>query len=66
MPLMRCGGCQHRKYCSRVHQKEHWRSHKMVCSRPKEVIAAIMAGVLDGGPLQDLEDDMRDLNMAPT
>ncbi|XP_019642469.1 PREDICTED: egl nine homolog 3-like [Branchiostoma belcheri] len=33
--LMRCGGCRTAYYCSKEHQRTHWKKHKRVCkSKP--------------------------------
>ncbi|KAK4911311.1 Egl nine 1 [Elasticomyces elasticus] len=29
--LLTCGRCKVRKYCSKAHQKMHWKIHKLVC-----------------------------------
>lgn len=34
--LLRCGGCKIVFYCSKEHQKQHWRLHKKLC---KELVA---------------------------
>lgn len=31
--LLTCGGCGIARYCGRQHQKEHWKTHKLTCSR---------------------------------
>jgi len=34
--LSRCGGCKEVWYCSKEHQKNHWRTHKPACLYAKE------------------------------
>ncbi|XP_035674809.1 prolyl hydroxylase EGLN3-like [Branchiostoma floridae] len=35
--LLRCGGCRTAYYCSKEHQRTHWKKHKRVCkSKPKK------------------------------
>lgn len=29
--LLKCGGCRSSFYCSKEHQKQHWRKHKLTC-----------------------------------
>lgn len=31
--LMKCGGCRSSFYCSKEHQKQHWKKHKQVCKK---------------------------------
>ncbi|KAK5717937.1 hypothetical protein LTR15_008780 [Elasticomyces elasticus] len=35
--LLTCGRCKVRKYCSKAHQKGHWKIHKLVCRAPVEM-----------------------------
>ncbi|KAL7411069.1 hypothetical protein BDY24DRAFT_397590 [Mrakia frigida] len=32
--LQRCGGCDAVCYCSKEHQKQHWKAHKLECLKP--------------------------------
>ena len=32
-PLKKCSGCNNSFYCSREHQKLHWKQHKIECSK---------------------------------
>ena len=34
-----CGGCQEARYCSKEHQREHWKVHRAQC-RPFKVVRA--------------------------
>lgn len=36
--IQKCSGCQTVNYCTREHQKQHWKQHKQVCvpARVKE------------------------------
>ncbi|GMH54923.1 hypothetical protein TL16_g01782 [Triparma laevis f. inornata] len=33
-PTKTCSRCKETQYCSREHQKEHWRFHKKICVAP--------------------------------
>ncbi|KAK5731405.1 hypothetical protein LTR15_001345 [Elasticomyces elasticus] len=35
--LMKCGGCKKRQYCSKEHQKAHWKVHKDFCKAAEVV-----------------------------
>ena len=34
--LLKCTGCRKVYYCSREHQKSHWKAHKYVCGKGNE------------------------------
>ncbi|RLN96914.1 hypothetical protein BBJ28_00003374 [Nothophytophthora sp. Chile5] len=34
--LRRCGACKRVSYCSREHQRQHWKKHRAECARPSE------------------------------
>ncbi|KAM9727899.1 egl nine homolog 1 isoform 2-T2 [Menidia menidia] len=38
--LLKCGRCRSSFYCSKEHQKQHWKKHKLIC---KEVDKALLA-----------------------
>jgi len=35
-----CGGCREIGYCSKEHQREHWPTHKTVCKKEHQAVAA--------------------------
>lgn len=57
-PLLACGGCKDRFYCSKACQKKGWKLHKVICKRPADEIKAFIdsvlpdwiAGASQGGP----------------
>ncbi|KAM6922722.1 egl nine homolog 1 isoform 2-T3 [Lycodopsis pacificus] len=32
--LLKCGRCRSSFYCSKAHQKQHWKKHKLICKEP--------------------------------
>lgn len=32
--LLKCGRCRNSFYCSKAHQKQHWKEHKLICKEP--------------------------------
>ncbi|KAM9366030.1 egl nine homolog 1 isoform 2-T2 [Pholidichthys leucotaenia] len=32
--LLKCGRCRSSFYCSKEHQKQHWKKHKLICKEP--------------------------------
>nr|USH09412.1 ayu prolyl hydroxylase domain 2a [Plecoglossus altivelis]USH43083.1 PHD2a [Plecoglossus altivelis] len=32
--LLKCGRCRNSFYCSKEHQKQHWKKHKLICKEP--------------------------------
>lgn len=46
---MQCGNCKLQKYCSVECQKDHWKTHKMVCNFVKTELLANMAKLVDEG-----------------
>ncbi|KAJ7987340.1 hypothetical protein DPEC_G00325470 [Dallia pectoralis] len=47
--LLKCGRCRNSFYCSKEHQKQHWKMHKLICKEPvsKQKPGATQSG--DGG-----------------
>jgi hypothetical protein len=42
-----CGQCRQVFYCSKGHQKDHWKSHKHICNRSAVVDEKIERTVLE-------------------
>ncbi|KAM6956498.1 egl nine homolog 1 [Aplochiton taeniatus] len=34
--LLKCGRCRNSFYCSKEHQKEHWKKHKLICKEAEK------------------------------
>ncbi|KAK4894490.1 hypothetical protein LTR27_007376 [Elasticomyces elasticus] len=51
MGLLLCGRCKERKYCSKECQKRNFKYHKVVCSRPEEVMAELKGCLKEGVPI---------------
>ena len=49
-----CARCIDRKFCGKACQKQHWKAHKIICTRPAEQMKAFM----DSIPL-DFKDDAK-------
>eukprot|EP00978_Attheya_sp_CCMP212_P012762 scaffold31898_cov47-Attheya_sp.AAC.2 len=45
--LKKCSGCNNSFYCSREHQKLHWKQHKRDCMRSKEELFKMAMGLSD-------------------
>eukprot|EP00978_Attheya_sp_CCMP212_P047704 scaffold422998_cov63-Attheya_sp.AAC.2 len=45
--LKKCSGCNNSFYCSREHQKLHWKEHKADCMRSDEEMFKISMGISD-------------------
>uniref|UniRef100_A0A8C8S1L3 hypoxia-inducible factor-proline dioxygenase n=1 Tax=Pelusios castaneus TaxID=367368 RepID=A0A8C8S1L3_9SAUR len=50
--LLRCGRCRSSFYCSKEHQRQDWKKHKLICRSGGEAAAAGGAAEHRAGPLQ--------------
>jgi len=65
-PLKRCAGCSAAFYCSKDHQKLHWKTHKRICNYLKAAADEVGADTFFGKEMipvfMDQESDTEDKN----